>query len=62
MKSVPFDAMKWSSFATEFADAVGPFTSLPAAGETPSATGVYAYLPSGVAPVCAPRGTLADTG
>ena len=26
------------------------------------ATGVCAYLPSGVAPVCAPSGTLAETG
>ena len=43
-------------------NAVGPFTSLPADGETPSATGVNASLPSGVAPVCAPSGTFADTG
>ena len=31
---------QWSSLETEFAAAVGPFTSLPAAGETPSAMGV----------------------
>ena len=48
MKSVPFDAIPWSSFATEFAEAVGPFTSHPAVGETPSAIGVPANLPSGV--------------
>ena len=29
---------------------------------SPSATGVFAYLPSGVAPVCAPSGTFAETG
>ena len=49
-------------FDTEFADAVGPLISLPAAGPTPSAIGVKAGLPSGVAPVCAPSGTFADTG
>ena len=58
----PDETGKLVGFDTEFAEAVGPFTSLPADGETPSATGVYANLPSGVAPVLAPRGTFADTG
>ena len=61
-KSVPFEATPCSSLATEFAVAVGPFTSLPDAGPIPSARGVNANLPSGVAPVCPPRGTFADTG
>ena len=56
------DYIPCSSFATELAVAVGPFTSLPDAGPIPSARGVYASLPSGVAPVLAPSGTLADTG
>ena len=43
LKSVPFDAIEWSSLATELADDVGPFVSLPALGDTPSATGVAAY-------------------
>ena len=62
LKRVPFEQMPWSSFATEFAEAVGPCVSNPAEGETPSATGLNAYLPSGVAPVCAPSGTFAETG
>ena len=62
LRSVPFEAIPWSIFATELRVAVGPLVSLPAAGPIPSAIGVPASLPSGVAPVCAPSGTFADTG
>ena len=40
LKSVPFEAIPWSILATEFAAAVGPLTSRPAPGETPSAIGI----------------------
>ena len=62
LKRVPLEAIMWSSRAAELQAAVGPWVSRPWAGPTPSAIGVLASLPSGVAPVWEPRGTLAETG
>ena len=56
LKSVPLEAIPWSSLATELQAAVGPLMSVPANGETPSATGTstdtntYASVVYGVRP------------
>ena len=60
--NVPFDACAWSSFATELDAAVGPLTSLPWRGDTPSANGSVAKRPSGNAATSLPNKTFADTG
>jgi hypothetical protein len=48
------------SFETDLNTAVGPSVSVPDVGEHPSATGVKAFLPSGVAGTTAPEGTFDD--
>ncbi len=48
------------SFATDLNTAVGPDMSVPWDGEHPSASGMNAFRPSGVAPTTAPEGTLAE--
>ena len=48
------------SLETDLNTAVGPRISVPDAGELPSATGVNAFLPSGVAGTTEPLGTLAE--
>mgnify|MGYP000344592020 CR=1 FL=1 len=48
------------NFETDLKTAVGPSMSVPDDGELPSATGVNAFLPSGVAGTTAPLGTLAE--
>lgn len=53
--------MKWSSFATELAAAVGSSISV-LVGDTPSAIVSPLYLPSGVAEIKEPNNTLPETG
>jgi len=48
------------NFETDLNAAVGPSKSVPEEGELPSATGVNAFRPSGVAGTTAPLGTLAE--
>ena len=48
------------SFDTDLKTAVGPSMSVPEVGELPSASGVKAFLPSGVAGTTEPEGTLEE--
>ena len=62
LSSVPLEASLRSSLLTECSTAVAPRRSRPAVGESPpSASGVPAWRPSGVAPTLAPIGTCAET-
>ena len=48
------------SFDTDLKTAVGPRVSVPEVGELPSARGVKAFRPSGVAGTTDPDGTFED--
>jgi hypothetical protein len=48
------------SLAIDLNTAVGPRLSVPWVGEQPSARGVHAWRPSGVAGTAEPEGTLAE--
>ena len=60
LSSTPPMIFAVGSLATDLKTAVGPLTSVPDVGELPSATGVKAFLPSGVAGTTEPFGTLAE--
>mgnify|MGYP006961795351 CR=1 FL=1 len=60
LSRTPPSILSVGSFETDLKTAVGPRVSVPEVGEQPSATGVNAFLPSGVAGTTDPEGTFAE--